>query len=94
MPIAPTGPSARLLVRSLSSRASKPAATVAALAVIGPKDSRSAIRMAVNRSPWTASSSRNRAVSSSAVRRRADHQDHYALHLAATWRTMSWSAST
>lgn len=66
MPIAPTGPSARLLVRSLRSRASRPSATVAALAVIGPNDCRQASRIAVNRSPCRLSSSRNRAVSRSA----------------------------
>ncbi len=66
MPIAPTGPSARLFVRSLSSSASSPSATVAALATMAPKERRRAARAAVVRSPWTASSSRKRAVSRSA----------------------------
>ncbi|GAA1588552.1 hypothetical protein GCM10009731_47780 [Streptomyces globosus] len=66
MPIAPTGPSARLLVRSLASRASRPSATVAALAVMAPAERRTEAVAARMRSPWAASSSRKRA-----ARRRA-----------------------
>ncbi len=66
MPIAPTGPSARLLVRSLASSASRPRATVAALAVIAPNERRTAADAAATRSPRTPSSSRKRAASSSA----------------------------
>ena len=57
MPMAPTGPSARLLVRLLSSSASSARATVAALATIGSNERRSATRPAAKRSPVVASSS-------------------------------------
>ncbi len=50
MPMAPTGPSARLLDRSLASRAISASATVAALATIGSTERRRALRMAANRS--------------------------------------------
>ncbi|CAM5666986.1 hypothetical protein STENM223S_03437 [Streptomyces tendae] len=66
MPMAPTGPSARLLVRSLSSSASRARATVAALATTALQEARRAARTAVKRSGCRASSSRKRAVSSRA----------------------------
>ena len=69
MPIALTGPSARLLVRSLMSRAGSPSATVAALAVIAPKDVRSAARVAAKRSRLPARRARLRLSATALVRK-------------------------
>lgn len=66
MPSAPTGPRLRFDARSDSSRQSRPATTVPALAVIGSRLRRSARRMAAAGDATVRSSSRYRATISSA----------------------------
>ncbi len=66
IPAAPTGPSDRLELSSLSSRHSRPMMTVAALATIGSTTPRQAAFMASVCRAWWCSSSRYRATISRA----------------------------
>ena len=75
MPMAPTGPRARLFVRSLRSSAIRPRATVAALATIGPADCRSAARMEGHWSQCRASSCGTGGEQQGVVGGRSDDQD-------------------
>ena len=66
MPAAPTGPSERFELSSLSSRHIRPMMTVAALAVMGSTVPRQAALIASVCRAWWCSSSRYRAIISSA----------------------------